>query len=220
METTLQTEQPKTQEVVSSTKPEKTLEQTLKIQEKYKKGKDLYMLNILTRKVVLPFTSIGKNVRELLTEKLVNTLGGKCAVEGYIHPNPSSIRILNYSSGVIEGANIVFEVAFECLVCNPVENMTLRVKAVNVTKAGIRAVHSSAKVSPIDVFIARDHNYNNKKFGDVKVDDEIIVRVLGQRYEINDTKISVIAELKSILREKPREFETQRKPSIQILDDE
>lgn len=213
--TTPQQEQP---EPVETMKPEQTLKQTLKVKDKYKKGTDLYMLNILTRKVVLPFNSVGKNVRELLTEKLSNSLGGKCAVEGYIHPDPSSIRIVSYSSGVIEGADIVFQVAFECLVCNPVENMRLKVKAVNVTKAGIRAVHSSAKVSPIDVFIARDHSYVNKKFGDVKVGDTLIVRVLGQRYEINDTKISVIAEL--ITNKRDVEGNTKRKEPISIMEEE
>jgi hypothetical protein len=94
---------------------------------------------------------------------------------------------------MLSGNNVVFDVVIECLICNPVENMKFKVTVRNITKAGIRA--DAGNNSPVDVFIARDHFYNNKYFNSVKVDEEVIVRVIGQRYEINDPRISVIAEL-------------------------
>ena len=45
------------------------------------------------------------------------------------------------------------------------------------------------------IFIARDHHYNSQKFSQINVDNEIKVKVLGQRFELNDPFISVIAEL-------------------------
>lgn len=157
-----------------------------------KKGYGLYVENILTRKIFLPFKSVGSNIKENLQKILVEDLEGKCSEEGYIKNN--SIRIMNYSSGELQGNNVYFHVAFVCLVCNPVEGMKLNVIAKNITKAGIRA-ETSEEISPIDVFISRDHNYMKKQYSDVGVGDEVSIMVIGQRFELNDPKISVLAEL-------------------------
>ena len=82
---------------------------------------------------------------------------------------------------------------FECLVCKPVEGMKFKVTVKNITKAGIRAEYKQD--SPIVVFISRDHSYKNKNFNSINVDDNIYVRVIGIRYELNDDFISIIADL-------------------------
>jgi hypothetical protein len=43
--------------------------------------------------------------------------------------------------------------------------------------------------------VARDHNFDNKDYSRVKVGDTIMTRVIGQRFELNDPYISIIAEL-------------------------
>mgnify|MGYP007000347125 len=49
---------------------------------------------------------------------------------------------------------------------------------------------------PLIIFIARDHHYKNPElFSSIKESDEIIVKIIGQRFELNDPAISVIAEL-------------------------
>ena len=63
------------------------------------------------------------------------------------------------------------------------------------TKAGITAESAYEKPSPIIVFIARDHHYSNSYFADIKEGDKINVRVIGQRFELNDKSISIIGEL-------------------------
>ena len=45
------------------------------------------------------------------------------------------------------------------------------------------------------VYISRDHHYNNKYFSTVKENDEITIKVIGQRYELNDPQVSVIGEI-------------------------
>ena len=81
--------------------------------------------------------------------------------------------------------------------------MIVKCKSKNITQAGIRA-ESIDDPSPIIVYISRDHHYNNTYFNNIKEDDEISIRVIGQRYELNDRFISVIAEI--IV---PKEFNTQ-----------
>ena len=157
-----------------------------------KGGVGIYMKNVITRKIHLPFTSIGENIKENIEEFLSLQIEGKCIDEGYIRPN--SIKIVSYSAGVIIGNNVIFDILFECLVCRPVEGMRFRAIVKNVTKAGIRAEINETK-SPVVVFIARDHHYKSKEFTMLKEGDDINVRVIGIRYELNDEYISIIGEL-------------------------
>ena len=177
-----------------------------KINKKYiksKKGKkDIWMLNVLTRRMLLPFYSIGNNIRENIQDKLEKKLYNKCSKEGYI--KNESIKILSYSSGVVEGNDVVFDVMFECEICRPVEGQIIKCTVKNITRAGIRAVYIKEKVSPITIFIARDHHYNNAEFLRVKEEEDIVVKVIGIRYELNDESISVIGELKPSKNNKAR----------------
>tara|TARA_B100000900_G_scaffold400506_1_gene404183 strand:- start:4871 stop:5449 length:579 start_codon:yes stop_codon:yes gene_type:complete len=156
--------------------------------------KGLWMKNMLTRRIVLPFYSIGSNIRENIQKKLEKNLYNKCSKEGYIKSD--SIKILSYSSGLVEADNVVFEVMFECDICHPVEGQIIKCEVKNITRAGIRAVYTKEKVSPITVFVARDHHYNNEAFLKVKENQEITIRVIGIRYELHDETISVLGELK------------------------
>ena len=167
----------------------------------------VYSRCLITRKIVLPITSIGKNLQEVIEENIKANFEGKCVVEGYIKPN--SCKIITYSSGTIErGNNILFEVVFECDVCFPVEGMIIQCVAKNITKAGIRAESANDVPSPVVVFIAKDHHFNVAHFAEIKEGDKINVRVIGQRFELNDKYISIIGELikeKDFTQQKPKQ---------------
>ena len=49
-------------------------------------------------------------------------------------------------------------------------------------------------MSPFIAFVARDHHFQIKDFASIKVDDEIMIKVVGIRYELNDKYISIIGE--------------------------
>jgi DNA-directed RNA polymerase subunit E'/Rpb7 len=164
-----------------------------------KKRKDnklqsIYSRCLLTRKILLPINVIGKNLNEVIEEYIHNNFEGKCVVEGYVKPNSS--KIIRYSCGTIErGNSVVFEIVFECNVCFPVEGMLISCVAKNIVKAGIRAESATDIPSPVVVFVAKDHNYNSQQFANVKEGDKINVRVIGQRFELNDKYVSIIGEL-------------------------
>jgi DNA-directed RNA polymerase subunit E'/Rpb7 len=154
----------------------------------------IYSRCLITRNIVLPITAIGKNIKETIEENIKSKFEGKCVVEGYIKPNSSNI--ITHSSGlVIRGNSISFEVVFECEVCFPVEGMIISCIAKNITKAGIRAESATDVPSPVVVFIAKDHHYTNNYFSEIKEGDNINVRVIGQRFELNDKYISIIGEV-------------------------
>jgi DNA-directed RNA polymerase subunit E'/Rpb7 len=175
-----------------------------------KRGVGIYMQNILTRKVKLPFTSVGSNLVENISLDLSNRIEGKCVQEGFI--KRQSIRIVNYSAGIISGKYVTFTVVFECLVCRPVEGMKFKTIIKNITKAGIRC-ETMEDPSPVVVFIARDHHFKSKEFSQLKLEEQITVKVIGIRYELNDPYISVIAEYAH-----PRKIKVKsKKQAIKIL---
>ena len=167
----------------------------MKQRSKDAKLSTIYSRCLITRNIVLPITSIGTNIREIINKKINDNYEGKCLVEGFIEKN--STKIVSHSSGLIQrGTNITFVVVFECNVCFPVEGTLISCVAKNITKAGIRAESSDEIPSPIVVFIARDHHYNSESFNEIKEGDKFTARVIGQRFELNDKYISIIAELK------------------------
>lgn len=167
---------------------------TSQFKKRKEKLQTIYSRCLLTRKIILPIVNIGKNLEDVFENYIQNNFEGKCIVEGYVKPNSS--KIIRYSSGIIERGNkIIFEVIFECDICLPVEGMLISCVVKNIVKAGIRAEVANEVPSPAIVFVAKDHHYNVHHFNEIQVGDIINVRVIGQRFELNDKYISVIGEL-------------------------
>ena len=104
-------------------------------------------------------------------------------------------RLLTYSTGLVSGASVLYDISYQCLVCRPVEGMLIRGCIVkNVTKAGIRAITKETP-SPVVVYVSRDHLGSDESFGDVAPGDVVTVRVIGLRYELRDSAVSVVARL-------------------------
>lgn len=171
---------------------------------------------LLTRKITLMINNIGKNIQETLEECIQGTYEGKCTNEGYVKPN--SCKLITFSNGMIErGIYILFEVLFECDVCFPVEGMLISCVAKNITKAGIRAESDTIIPSPVVIFIAKDHHYSSSYFNSIKEGQKITVRVIGQRFELNDKYVSVIGEL---VKEPMVGGDKEVKPKLLISDEE
>tara|TARA_R110001599_G_scaffold293809_1_gene497702 strand:- start:331 stop:906 length:576 start_codon:yes stop_codon:yes gene_type:complete len=187
---------------------------TIQENSKFKKRRmtGIYGSMLITRKIVLSIVNVGNNIKQTLENVIAKQVEGRCVVEGFV--KPLSSKILTYSSGTLKGANIEFEIVFECLVCCPVEGMHIACVAKNITKAGIRA-ETAEDPSPVVVFVARDHHLSSEYFTNVKEDDTINVRVIGQRYELNDKYISVIAEL---LEPREEKIKRKRKPKLIMKD--
>jgi len=165
-----------------------------KIKRRDARLQTIYSRCLITRNIVLPITAIGKNIRETIEENIKAIFEGKCIVEGYIKQNSS--KIVTFSSGLITKGNLIsFEVVFECDICFPVEGMLISCVAKNITKAGIRAESATEVPSPIVIFVTKDHHYNLSYFSEIQEGDKINVRVIGQRFELNDKYISIIGEL-------------------------
>jgi DNA-directed RNA polymerase subunit E'/Rpb7 len=167
----------------------------------------LYIKNIISKKLSVPIKYVGTNIAEILEQILTNNFEGKCCIEGYV--KRGSVKIITFSSGTVAGNCVIFTVVFEYLVCNPPQGMRISCAVKNITNAGILAHVDEGEYSPLNIFIARDHHYNIPYFSELKEKDIIMVRVIGQRFELNDPFVSVIGELELMHERESRSIVTR-----------
>lgn len=149
---------------------------------------------ILDLKLHIDVKEVGKGLKDNIKSKICNMVENRCIEHGIV--KVSSIRIISHSAGNVNGDKILFHIIFECEICSPVEGEILQATVKTLTKAGIHAiVEDDEGNSPITVFVARDHHQNDKYFKDVAEGSTITVRVIGARFELNDSYICVIGFL-------------------------
>jgi predicted NAD-dependent protein-ADP-ribosyltransferase YbiA (DUF1768 family) len=164
---------------------------------------DFYHDSLLSRSISIPIVEMGGSIEKTLSFKIAS-LEGKCVEEGYIKQNSTSL--LRYSCGVLKGSSVKIQVIFSCKIANPVTGQSFTCIVENNTRAGIKG-KLDAEENPFIVFLARDHHNQILEFADIKENDKIKVVILGQRYEINDPKISIIAVLAEMYKPEPVEVE-------------
>lgn len=178
---------------------------------------NIYFKSILEKNIYLQLSNINNNLEKNILSLLQDTYEGKCTDDGYIKFN--SINIINYSSGLIVDNNIKFNVSFECMICYPVEGMIIDCIVKNITKAGLRCeLDEDNNHSPLVIFVARDHYYQNSEFSQLNEDDKINVKIIGQRFELNDKYISVISEYIGKNLNSKMSKEKLKKTKLKILD--
>jgi DNA-directed RNA polymerase subunit E'/Rpb7 len=175
----------------------------------------LYIKNIITKKLSIPVKYVGANIKQVLEDILKKEFEGKCCIDGYVKKGSS--KIITYSCGNIYGNIALFTIVFEYLVCSPPNGMRISCVVNNITNAGIMGVANNTDISPVNVFIARDHHYNIPYFSELKNEDVVMVRVIGQRFELNDSAVFIIAELEEQLERGGRDEElVVSKPGVSI----
>lgn len=179
----------------SADEPKQVVEAAKIMEAKKKRAKTIGIYNkvLVTQRIPIQIVYIGDNIKQTLEKTIAFEIEGKCIVEGYV--KPQSCSVVSYSCGELIGSDAMFVVIVECDVCCPVEGMHIACVAKNITEsAGIKAKTEDSP-SPVVIYLARDHHFKNTEFSKIKVGDKINVRVIGQRFELNDEYISVIAEL-------------------------
>jgi hypothetical protein len=166
--------------------------QTLQVpKEKLIDTSNLYSQAIIQEKIKIKFNKLSNNMTKFFETYADKEIECKCRNEGYVRSGSSSV--LTYSTGLLNSDSIIYNVAYSVDICFPYENMEIECKIKNITKIGIRAIISEHN-NPIVMFISREHN-PDKDFEQYKENQIIKVRVIGHRFELNDTYISVIGEL-------------------------
>lgn len=146
---------------------------------------------------------INKNFQSIILNKLKDKLEGKCSRHGYIKID--SIDVYKITPGKIElvGLNgfAIYTVHFHAEVCNPLLGSLIKCKVVNINKFGILAdagfFSNSNFINVLEVIIAKNsvNIVSDIDLDNIQINDEIIVEVMGKKYELNDNKISVVGRV-------------------------
>ena len=73
--------------------------------------KNIYNQLLITRTIPINIINIGSTIKETLGKAIAAQIEGKCIVDGYIKPN--SVEIITFSSGLVMGSNVIFEVVIQ-----------------------------------------------------------------------------------------------------------
>jgi hypothetical protein len=85
-------------------------------------------------------------------------------------------------------------VVFECDVALPFIGDVLECIVENKTHAGLKC-RMDGEASPYVIFVARDHHHTLGRFASISEGDTINVTIVGQRFDVHDKFISIIATL-------------------------
>lgn len=156
---------------------------------------------ITSRKITIPFSEVTKhasngNIVKMIQTFIASQIENKCTSDGFVHPG--RCKVLSHSSGMLQGSNVVFDVAYTCSVFLPCEGAILVCRVKTVTSAGILAgINGASTVNPVVVYVLREHHTveNESYFNSIKPDTVIRVKIVGHRFELNDPHVSAIGEL-------------------------
>lgn len=154
-------------------------------------SENIFHKELIQEKINITFDMIGRNLKLYFEDYATNKIEGKCRNEGFIKQGTS--KIINYSSGLLNSNDVIYDVTYEVDVCTPYEGMIINCIIKNINKIGIRALYSNEN-NPIMAFISREHN-QGKVFDDYNEEDVISIKILGHRYELNDDFITIIGEI-------------------------
>jgi len=160
-------------------------------------NKEIFIKSLLTENVKLPASKINKNYKDVIAQELKHKIEGKCTKHGYI--KNGSVEISSIQSGVVEMAslngNMVFTVKFSAEVCNPVVGSVVRCIVTNINKFGILA-----EVKPVLEIIIAKNTVGIKSdidLDNIKIGDYVFVEVVGKKFELGDTRISIVGRVVS-----------------------
>lgn len=153
----------------------------------------LFVTSILSKTVSMPITEVGKNLKEVLRNKVAELVEAKCIVEGYVKQH--SVQILSYSCGLVRANNAVFNVSYSCEIFLPCAGMVLDQCVVTeiLESAGIE-LKSNQSPNIFVVYVYQDHNFEDKEFKG-RVGDTAAIHVIDYRFEIYDEYITIMGEI-------------------------
>jgi DNA-directed RNA polymerase subunit E'/Rpb7 len=178
---------------------------------------NIFINAILKKRIMLKPNQISKDLNDKILHILKKKVEGICIKEGYVKED--SIKILKKSIGKIQcnqfKGNIYFDIIYTADICNPPEGSIIKCNVDNINKLGILSNKDC-----LSIIIAKQYHVNKSIFKDIKLNQEIIIEVIGKKFIVNDNKISVIAKITDNKNKKPVEIKldnTNSKNSLNNL---
>jgi DNA-directed RNA polymerase subunit E'/Rpb7 len=156
----------------------------------------IYSKTVLTHHVSLSSDEIEDGVDETIYKSLKEHIEGKCSKDGYVKNN--SVSIIKRSTGLLRNnqftGDIHFQVLYSCLICNPYTGQDIQCITKQKNKMGILA-----EFGPLLIICPFQHHANRDIFQNINAGTNIIISVIGKRFNVNDNNISVVGKIKEVL---------------------
>jgi DNA-directed RNA polymerase subunit E'/Rpb7 len=160
---------------------------------------ELFISTKIKSSVSIDPKDLNNNLNRRIISKIRNDVEGKCIKNGYVKKN--SVKLIKRSLGESLtsqfNGNVIFHIEYLVDLCNPLEGAPIICRVLNINKMGILAGIDDIEDSPLNILLAKQHHINNAEFEDLKVDDQINIRVLGKKYEFGDSQIAIIGLLEN-----------------------
>lgn len=156
---------------------------------------DIFMRMLLCEKVKLEPAFLSTQFKDEVLRRLKAKVEGVCTRHGYI--KPGSIEVHKICIGKVEmiGLNGMtqYDVYFHADICNPLLGSTIRCRVSNFNKFGILAEAESV----IEAVIPKNSIdiHSDVDLEKVRIGDDIIIEVVGKKYELNDKKICLVGRI-------------------------
>lgn len=168
-------------------------------------NRDIFLSTVLTTRVKIHPSEMTLDVHDAVRTKLANVFEGVCTKFGYIRPG--SIHISSLGTNMVEkhtfSGYVLFDVQFECDVCNPCPGDVILAKVKNMNKFGVLCVsgfidEDMHMASIIEIVIPKCSTTickNKDLVNQVKIDDMVEIELLGKKMKTSDTKISMVGRI-------------------------
>jgi DNA-directed RNA polymerase subunit E'/Rpb7 len=153
---------------------------------------DLYIDTLVQYKININPIYLTNTYTEFILSQLKYELEGKCIKEGFVKKD--SAAIVKKSVGYINNSNFTGDITFNVIcsvnVCNPLINSIIKCKINNINQLGFLS-----HIGPLSIIVPKELHNNKKLFKNLSVDDEVYVKIVNKKFELNDTEISVIGRI-------------------------
>lgn len=158
---------------------------------------DLYVKTTLDYTTSLEPRYINKNIDNVLVNQIKNEVEGKCIKEGYVKLN--SVKIVSRSLGEVLlshfNGNVIYHVKYSAEICNPLEGAIIKARVINKNKMGILANGDIDDSESLKILLAKQHHMENENFDNKNINDSVLVKILGKRFEYGQNYITIIGVL-------------------------
>lgn len=158
---------------------------------------------LLSEHIKLHPKSVSSSTHQVVLDKLREKVEGKCSRHGYI--KRGTVEVYKTAPGRIElvGLNgfIQYNVHFYAEVCNPLVGSLVKCSVSNINKFGILAqagfYSDSEFINVLEIIVAKNsvNIVSDVDLEKITIGDEVIVEVLGKKFELDDNKLSIVGRV-------------------------
>jgi len=137
------------------------------------------------------------SIQNLILAKLTQKFSNKCVGNGFVIPNEMKLIRKSEIYFPHEALQMSYKVdiEFSSLIVNPDVGSELKMKIEMTNKIGFLGTLLDSPMSPLIFLCPKDLTQSKNIFETKAVGDVVVIKVIGSKFEQNDKKITVIAEI-------------------------